>query len=79
MATQPQPQQVPPDTINIQVTPVQMGNEIRLVVVIADVIGICTQFNFSQAVAKSLWRAIREGCDQAETTLIKPTSPLASA
>ena len=72
MATSAQPQNVPIDTLQFSATPVQTGDEIRVLVQIADMIGISFAAMLNQKAANALWHTIREGCNAAETTLVKP-------
>ena len=75
MATSPQP--VP--NLQFNITPVQMGEQIILQISVADAAGMSLTLFLSQDVARLFSRAIKEGVEKAEVTLVKPVSRIASA
>lgn len=67
--------------LNFAVTPVQLpgAQEIRVMVQIGDIAGLSFTMLLTQDVARLLSKAIKEGVEKAEVTVIKPQSAIASA
>ena len=65
--------------LNYTVTPIQVGDQIRVLLQIATAVGVTTQYNLSQDAARALSKAIKDGVQQAEVTLVKPQGLVASA
>lgn len=78
MAGQAQ-QSVDPTRLNFGATPVQIGDEVRLVIQISDVAGLAFNMMLTQQAARAFMYLIRDGIEKAEATIIKPASGLASA
>jgi hypothetical protein len=76
MATAPQ---APPPSLQFNVQAVQMGSEVCVMVQVGDNVGLSMSLILTQAAAKALARAVREGVDIAEKTIIKPQSAIATA
>jgi hypothetical protein len=65
--------------LNIAVTPVQVGDEIRVLVQIADIAGLSFTMSLTQDAARAISRAIKQGIEAAEVQIVKPQSAIASA
>lgn len=65
--------------LGYNVQPVQLGEEIRLLVQIATQVGVMCQFILTQEAARLLSKTIKDGVERAEVTLVKPKSVIASA
>lgn len=76
MTPQEQEQFVALSSLQCNVTPVQVGNEIKVLVQIAAAIGVTNQYVLDIGAARSVWRTIKEGVEKAEQTLVKPQSGL---
>lgn len=72
-------QTLDPSTLNLSATPMQLGNEIRLAVQIADLHGL--QFNMMLSInsAKAMMHLLRAGIESAETAIIRPIPNIAKA
>ena len=79
MATSPQsqPQAAPDMTFTVQ--PMQIANEIRVVIQVQDLAGMTFVLLLTQQNARTLSKLIKEGVEKAEVTLVKPQSALATA
>lgn len=65
--------------LGYNVQPVQLGNEIRLLIQIATQVGVMCQFVLTQDAARLLSKTIKDGVERAAVTLIKPPSAIATA
>ena len=65
--------------LNYNVAPVQVGQEIRLLIQVATNVGVMCQFVLAVDAARALSKIIKEGVERAEVTLLKPQSLIASA
>lgn len=65
--------------LGYNVQPVQLGQEIRLLVQIATQVGVTCQFILTIDAARLLSKTIKEGVERAEVTLVKPQSVIATA
>ena len=69
--------------LDYSITPVQIGNpgheEIRVLVQIGTRIGVTSQYLLTQEAARMLSKAIKDGVERAEVTLVKPQSVIANA
>ena len=66
-------------TLGYNVEPVQLGNEIRLLVQIATQVGVMCQFVLTVEAARALSKTVKDGVERAEVTLVKPQSVIATA
>ena len=69
----------PAPNMQFNVAPVQIGDQVMVLVQVADTAGVMVQFTFSQDVARIFSKAIKDGVEKAEVTLVKPPSMLAQA
>lgn len=65
--------------LGFNVQPVQMGNEILVMVQIATNVGVMNQYVLTQQAARLLSKAIKDGVERAEVTLVKAQSLIATA
>ena len=66
--------------IQWQIEPIQVGNEIRVIIQIsAPHPGLSMTFIATQETARLVSKAIKDGVERAEVTLVKPQSVLAQA
>lgn len=79
MTPQEQEQFVVLASLNYNVTPVQVGDEIKVIVQIAAAIGVTNQYVLSIDAARALSKTIKEGVEKAEVTLVKPQSGLVAS
>jgi len=61
------------------VQPMQIANEIRVVIQVQDLAGMTFVLLLTQQNARTLSKLIKEGVEKAEVTLVKPQSALATA
>ena len=79
MATTPQEQLSEATRLNFAAQPMQLGNEMRVLVQIADVAGMSFSLLLTQDAARALSKAIKEGVELAEVAILKPQSAIANA
>jgi len=65
--------------LNFAATPMQVGQEIRVMVQIGDIAGLSFTMLLTQDAARAISKAIKEGVENAEVTVIKPASAIARA
>ena len=65
--------------LNFHVSPIQVGEEIRVLVQIGDIAGMAFTLSLTQDAARALSKVIKDGVQRAEVTLVKPTSAIATA
>ena len=65
--------------LGYNVQPVQLNDEIRVLVQIATQVGVMAQFVLTQDAARLLSKTIKDGVERAEVTLVKPQSVIATA
>lgn len=62
--------------LDIQVTPVQVADEIRVLVQIADIAGMSFTLSLTQDAARAISRAIKQGVETAKVQIVKPPSAI---
>ena len=72
------PQTQRPD-LHFGIQPVQIGDQIAIDIQIGDNFGLTFRMCFPQEVARNLSKAIKAAVEQAEVTLVKPPSTIATA
>jgi len=65
--------------LNFAAQPMQLGNEMRVLVQVADVAGMSFSLLLTQDAARALSKAIKEGVELAEVAILKPLSQLSQA
>lgn len=75
MAT-PQPVPAPTSDLQINAVPVQVGNEIKVLIQIGDRFGLSMGLCWPIDVARNFSKAIKNAVEQAETTIVKPPSAI---
>jgi hypothetical protein len=79
MATTAQEQLAEATRLNFAAQPMQLGNEMRVLVQVADVAGMSFSLLLTQDAARALSKAIKEGVELAEVAILKPQSAIANA
>jgi flagellar basal body L-ring protein FlgH len=69
----------PQPNLQINVAPAQVGDQIMVVLQIADSAGMSVSLMLNQDSARAVSKAIKLGVEQAEVTIVKPPSMVAQA